>query len=81
MESIKEVDFSGLRVPFVAVYNSPDDFRGMYVARVYDLDKPTDTIMLKKTLEEITADIEENTKMVFVSRGKEDVPALVGVWM
>ena len=81
VESIKEVDFSGLKVPFVAVYRSPEDFPGMYVARVYDLDKPTDTVMVKTKLEDIVADIQENTRMVFVPRGKEDVPALVGVWM
>lgn len=81
VESIKEVDFSGLKVPFVAVYRSPEDFPGMYVARVYDLDKPTNTVMVKTELEDIVEDIQGNTRMVFVPRGKEDVPALVGVWM
>ena len=28
VESIREVDFSGLKVPFVAVYGHPDDFPG-----------------------------------------------------
>lgn len=33
VESIREVDFSGLKVPFVAVYGHPDDFPDKYVAR------------------------------------------------
>lgn len=69
MESIREVDFSGLKVPFVAVYGHPDDFPDKYVARIYELDKATDTIMVKETLEEITADIKEHTAMTFIPRG------------
>ena len=48
MESIREVDFSGLKVPFVAVYGHPDDFPDKYVARIYELDKATDTIMVQR---------------------------------
>ena len=68
VESIREVDFSGLKVPFVAVYGHPDDFPDKYVARIYEL-------------EEITADIKEHTAMTFIPRGTADVPSLVGVWM
>lgn len=75
MESIREVDFSGLKVPFVAVYGHPDDFPDKYVARIYELDKATDTIMVKETLEEITADIKEHTAMTFIPRGTADVPS------
>ena len=81
VESIREVDFSGLKVPFVAVYNHPDDFPDKYVARIYELDKATDTIMVKETLEEITTDLKEHTAMTFIPRGAADVPSLVGVWM
>ena len=71
VESIREVDFSGLKVPFVAVYGHPDDFP----------DRATDTIMVKETLEEIETDIKEHTAMTFIPRGTADVPSLVGVWM
>lgn len=47
VESIREVDFSGLKVPFVAVYGHSDDFPDKYVARIYELDRATDTIMVK----------------------------------
>ena len=81
VESIREVDFSGLKVPFVAVYGHPDDFPDKYVARIYELDRATDTIMVKETLEEIEMDIKEHTAMTFIPRGTADVPSLVGVWM
>ena len=39
VESIKEVDFSGLKVPFIAVYQRPEDFPEKCVARIYELDR------------------------------------------
>ena len=81
VESIKEVDFSGLKVPFIAVYQRPEDFPEKCVARIYELDKPTDTIIVKDTLKEIEIDIQENTGMVFMPRKAEDVRSVVGVWM
>lgn len=77
VESIREVDFSGLNVPFIAVYSHPVDFPDKCVARVYELDKPTDTIILK----EIEEDIKKHTSMIFLPPGPEDMPSLVGVWM
>ncbi len=81
VESIGKVDFSEVKMPMIAVYESPEDFPGECVARIYDLDKPTDTVMVKGTMEEVQRDIRENTGMVFLPRGAEDVPSLVGVWM
>lgn len=51
------------------------------MARVYELDKPTDTLMIKDTLKEIEMDIRKNTGMTFIPRGVEDALSLVGVWM
>lgn len=80
VKSIREADLSGMRMPVIAVYKNPEDFPGYYAARVYDVDKPTDTVMVKKTLTEVEMDIRKNTTMTFAPRGKEDVASLVGVW-
>ena len=81
VESVKEIDFSGLKMPIIAVYQHPEDFAEKCVARIYELDKPSDTLMIKDTLEEIETDIRKNTGMAFIPRGAEDVLSLVGVWM
>lgn len=47
------------------------------MARVFDMDKPTDT----DTAEEINEDIGRNTHMAYMERDPNDVPSLVGVWM
>ena len=81
IDRLEEVDLSGLRIPAIVVYESPDDYQGLFVSRVFDLDQPTDVVMIKQTMNEITSEIRKNTDMVFMARGADDVPALAGVWI
>ncbi len=81
VNSIAEVDFDGIRQPMIAIYDHPDDFPNKVVARIWDMDKPTDTIMVADTAEELGKDIHRHTGMVFFRRGAEDVPCLLGVWV
>lgn len=79
--SIKEVDLSDFKLPTIAIYEHPRDYPEYYVARVFDVDKQTDTIILKDTLAAVQEDIENHTTMIFSSRGAEDDKCVVGVWM
>lgn len=81
VSSIREIDLSDLRFPLVAVHIRPTDFPKHCIARIFDIDQQTDTIILKETIQEIQEDISKNTNMVFLNRGKEDVESLVGVWI
>lgn len=80
-DSIKEVDLSDFKIPTIAIYEHPKDHPEYYVARAFDVDKPTDTVILKDTLAAVQENIKENTKMMFFSRGAEDDPCIVGVWI
>lgn len=80
VESITQVDMSDLIMPQIAVYKHPEDFLEECVARIFDMGDSTDTIMVKKTVTEIAKDIGRNTNMIFMPRGADDVPSLVGVW-
>ncbi len=79
--SVREIDFSGLHAPCIAVYRNPEDFPGKSVARVYDMDRPTDVVIVRENPIEIAADIRKYTSMKFIPRTKEDVSALIGVWI
>ena len=81
VNSISEVDMSGLITPVIAVYEHPDDFPDKYVARVFDALYPTHTVIIKDSLLDIQSDIGENTSRIFMPRGAEDVRSLVGVWI
>lgn len=80
-ENICEIDFSGLELPFIAVYKSPKDYPGKYVARVYDRNRPTDVVMVKEKYEEIVAEMQKDTGMVYLEPGADDDPCLLGVWV
>lgn len=80
-EKIVQIDVSDLEFPMIAIYANPKDYPGKYVARIFDLDKPTNTILLKDTLEELQNHIAESTTLSFFCRGAGDVPELVGVWL
>lgn len=81
VHSIGEVDMSGLHVPAVVIYEHPEDDQEMCVARVFDLDKPTNVVIRKKTVQELMQDIQTNTTMYFIRRGADDAPCLIGVYM
>lgn len=81
VNSITEVDLSSLRLPVAAVYEKPLDFPNNYVIRIFDVDKPTNVVMVKDTLEELMEDIAVHTNMTFLTRGPEDDEHLIGVWM
>ncbi len=81
VNSISEVDMSGLIMPLIAVYEHPADYPDNYVARVFDISEATDTIIVKDSLLDIQRDIGENTSRIFFPRGAEDVKSLVGVWV
>lgn len=81
VKSIRDVDLSVLQLPQVAVYNKPDDYPDKAVARVFDNGKPTNIIMLADDPNDLRWDIRKHTNLVWFPRGKEDVPALVGVYL
>lgn len=79
--STYEVDFTGLKLPIITVYKSPRDYPGCYVARVFDMDKPTNVTITRDNLEDLQQDIAEHTGMVFIPRSMEDGQQVIGTWI
>lgn len=79
MNDFYQVDFGQYTLPIIAVYFSPDDYPGRYVARVFDLQQPTSLIIVKDDLDAIRASIPP----IFarLDRSAEDVPAIVETWI
>ena len=81
VSSIACVDLDRFMLPAVAVHQDPIEHPGKNVARIFDVSTPTNTVIIKDTLEEIMEDIKTNTDMVFLKRTADDTPSLVGVWL
>lgn len=59
-----------------------EEHKGYFVARIWELDKPTDTIMLKKSLSAIREDIKATLpNMVRLPKAKNDDPCIVETWI
>jgi hypothetical protein len=69
----------GLRFPMVVVYYSPEDYRGMYVARLFDLDTATGYFALANSIVEIRTTIP--TGMTRIQRDAEDAASIVEIWV
>lgn len=82
INTFKQVDFSGLKNPVIVIYNRPSDYKGYFIARIWELDKPTDTIMLKKSLSAIREDIKINLpNMLRLPKAQNDDPCIVEMWI
>lgn len=77
-----QVNVSNIEAPVIVIYNSPEEYKGYFVAKLWDLDKPTDTLMIKKTLSEIREDIKTHFPIMSrLPRLEIDDICIVETWM
>ncbi len=67
-------------MPMIVIYDHPTDYPNHYVARVWDIDKPTGMMIAANTLEEIRESIPRK-HMKCIGRRPEDDPHIVEVWI
>lgn len=68
-----------VKAPIICVYKSPADYPDQFVARLWDLDRPTRYIAVAGTLEEIRATIPED--LIRFRRDQSDDPCIVESWI
>lgn len=83
VDSMAQVDLSGLKQPLVTVYKPPADFQGVYVARIWEGTgpKPTDTAVVRDTVEGLREDIMAAGFTVCFPRAAGDDPCIVETWI
>ena len=67
------------RMPVITIFWNPKDLPNKYVARVFDLDRPTMLAAVADTLEDIRSCVPEG--MVRFPRTEKDDPVVVESWM
>lgn len=67
------------RLPLICVYNNPSDYPGKYVARLWDVDKPTNMVAIAESLEEIRE--AKPPEMMIMDRMPNDDPVIVETWI
>ena len=81
VEDIYQIDMSELKLPSFAVYKNPTDYPGKSVARLFEGDKPTNVVIIKKNVRELHSLFRNQTRMTFFPPLPGDFRNLVGVWM
>lgn len=85
-ESLAQIDMRYLLMPIISVYGKNQiEYPGEYVARVFDAEKPTNTVIIRDSLEELQSNIELHLPWmfmgIFMERTENDDPSLIGCWI
>ncbi|MFP7486281.1 hypothetical protein SFC65_19145 [Priestia filamentosa] len=66
-------------MPIISVFYDTVDIPKKYAARLFDLEKPTNVVVIKDTLEEIRSSIP--LQYTRIDRQPNDHPTVVEVWI
>jgi len=72
VESLCDVDFSGLKFPVIVLFNRPLDFPDGLVARIFELERPTNCVCEYRTVEEAREDAQRVGFTHIIPRSKND---------
>lgn len=80
---MQRLDYAALRkscrIPILTVYNSPKDFPGRFVIRLFDVDQPTMLYFVADTLEGVRAVVPHEMRRL--ARHPDDDPCIVEVYV
>ncbi|WP_456272515.1 hypothetical protein [Bacillus sp. AK031] len=79
ISSFTEVSFNDYTMPIICIYKSPSDHQGMFVARVFNVNKPQPIILMRPSVEAIRSEIPEGFSIV--PKSEDDDPAIVESWI
>jgi hypothetical protein len=79
VSSFSEINLKDYKMPIICIFSSPTDYPEMYVARVFDVDKPTNNILMRTNLEAIRSEIPNGFSLV--QRSSSDDPKVVETWI
>ncbi|WP_339149036.1 MULTISPECIES: hypothetical protein [unclassified Sutcliffiella] len=79
INSFSEINFSKYKMPIIVIFSSPTDYQDMYIARIFDVNKPTNYILMRTNLEAIRKEIPKGFSLIKKSPG--DDPTIVETWI
>ncbi|MDM5205751.1 hypothetical protein [Cytobacillus kochii] len=79
INSFEEINLNQYQMPIICIYSNPKDYRGMFVARIFDTDKPTKFIIMRVSLDAIRKEIPHG--FTLMPKSTNDDSALVETWI
>jgi len=68
--NFNQVNISRMKMPFIVIYEHPKDYDKSYVARIFEINVPTNLVIISEDLETLREKIPKN--MVRFNRENED---------
>ena len=83
LKSLQEMDRRNLKLPMAVIYQKPKDYPDDYVVRIFEgtTGRPTEMVILRKTLEECRKEVLEAGFYVALPRAAADDPVIVESWI
>lgn len=81
VESMAKVDFSEMKIPLIVLYYDTIDFPGQYVARVFEIDKPTQVCCTYKSKKAAREDAIKAGFNAVIPRNADDFYCIVETYM
>lgn len=77
--SVKDIDFTDIRIPMFAIYDHPIEYPNSYVARLWDNITATNVVLLSDDLEELRKKMPYS--MIPIKRSMKDDKCLIETWV
>ena len=81
VDSLKNIDYSELIVPLVVLFDCPVDYPDDIVARVFNLDNPTNMFVRYETIDDARKDAVEAGFSRLIPRDEKDPPYIIETYM
>ena len=79
LKNFTNVDFTKIKAAMIVIYDHPKDYPNSYVARIWDMDKPTNVVVINENLVALRSLIPKD--MSFIERFETDDPCMVEIWL
>lgn len=78
---IKDVDLSSIKMLIAVIYENPLDFPEKFVIRIFDMDKATNIVLLRDSLEECRKECIDGCLHTIIPREDDDDDCIVESWV
>lgn len=78
LTTFHQFDFTPYRLPMIVVYDTPSDFPNHIVARLFDINEPTEYAVIAENVPSIRQKIPLQHKL---KRAEHDDPNIVEMWL
>ena len=79
LKSFENVDFTEIREAMIVIYDHPKDYPNSYVARIWDMNKPTNVVVKNESLDVLRSLIPSG--MSCIKRHETDDPCIIEIWL